>query len=69
MKKKIIFFYNDTPQKQLLKYISNYIDTKKFYFSFTNDLKKKCEIGIYAHDANKIKQIKKLRSIRVIFQN
>ncbi len=63
MKKKIIFFYNDTPQKQLLKYISNYIDTKKFSFSFTNDLKKKCEIGIYAHDANKIKQINSKLSI------
>ena len=57
MKRKIVFFYNDSPQKQLLDSLNRYINKKKFTTSFSKNFQKKVDIGVYAHDADKLHRI------------
>ena len=63
MKRKVTFFYNDIPQKQLLISISKKLNKKKFDYSFTSNLDKSADIGIYAHDADKIHNVNSNLSI------
>ena len=50
-------------KSNFLSIFQNLLIKKKFSFSFCRDFKKKCDIGIYAHDADKIKDINSKLSI------
>ena len=57
MKKKIVFYYQDVPQKHLFKYISKRISRKKFKVLFTQDYKINSDFGFYAENSNNISEI------------
>ena len=57
MKKKIVFYYQDIPQRQLFDNISKKINKKKFKVVFTKNYKISSDFGFYADDTNKINQI------------
>lgn len=57
MKKKIVFYYRDAPQKQLFEYISKRINKNKFKILFTQDYKINSDFGFYAENSNNINEI------------
>ena len=57
MKKKIVFYYQDLPQKQLFDNFSKKINKKKFKVVFTKNYKISSDFGFYADDTNKINEI------------
>lgn len=57
MKKKVVFYYQDFPQKQLFESISKKLNKKKFNIIFTRDYKITSDFGFYAEDTNRIDEI------------